>query len=142
MRQNLPGFDVWALENEAAAVIAHALHGRVAEVESVTRGQTERLAAMLVTPPMMSQLSIGGYPVPGALLLAVAATDAERTPARAARLVAIAEKWRYTKTFVDIDQIRRLAMDADRAAYEQAVADYAGLDRVELRRIALDVLSG
>ncbi|MEV6605251.1 BTAD domain-containing putative transcriptional regulator [Kutzneria sp. NPDC051319] len=142
IRQNLPGFEVWTLENEAAAVIAHALHGRLAEVESVTRGQTERLAAMLVTPPVPTQLSIGGYPVLGALLLAVAATDAERTPARAARLVAIAEKWRYSKTFVGVDRIRQFAMDADRAAYERAVADYAGLDRVELRRIALELLSG
>ena len=142
VRQNLPGFEAWALENEAAAVIAHAVHGRRAEVVSITRGQTERLTAILADPPSASPLSIGGYPVLGAVVLAVAATDAERTPARAARLVAIAEKWRYTKTFVGIDQIRRLAMDADKAAYERAVADYAGLDRVELRRIALDVLSG
>jgi predicted ATPase/DNA-binding SARP family transcriptional activator len=142
VRQNLPGLEVWALENEAAAVIAHALHGRLDQVEAITRGQSERLAALLVAPAVPTQLSIGGYPVLGALLLAVAATDAERTPARAARLVAIAEKWRYSRTFTGADRIRRLAVDADPAAYERAVADYAGLDRVELRRVALDLLSG
>jgi hypothetical protein len=91
---------------------------------------------------MPTQLSIGGYPLLGALLLAVAATDPERTPARAARLVAIAEKWRYSGTFTGGDRIRQLAVETDRAAYERAVADYAGLDRVELRRIALGLLSG
>jgi hypothetical protein len=43
---------------------------------------------------------------------------------------------------VGVDRIRQFAMDADQAAYERAVADYAGLDRVELRRIALELLSG
>jgi predicted ATPase/DNA-binding SARP family transcriptional activator len=142
VRQNLPGFEAWAMENEAGAVIAHALHGRLAEVEWVTRGQTERLAAMLVTLPMPSPLSIGGYPVLGALLLAVAATDVARTPSRSARLVAIAEKWRYTRTFVGMDRMRQVATDADRAAYEQAVADCAGLANEELCRVALDLLSG
>jgi len=142
VRQELPGFEVWAMENEAGAVIAHALHGRLADVESITRGQNERLAAMLVGFPMPSALSIGGYPVLGALLLAVAATDVGQSPKRSARLVAIAEKWRYTKTFVGIDRMRQVATDADRAGYEQAVADCAGLTNDELRRVALDLLSG
>lgn len=100
--------------------------------ESVARLQDEELI----------QQNLPGYEVWTPENEAVAATDAERTPARAARLVAIAEKWRYSKTFVGVDRIRQFAMDADRAAYERAVADYAGLDRVELRRIALELLSG
>jgi predicted ATPase/DNA-binding SARP family transcriptional activator len=142
VRQDLPGFDTWAMENEAAAVIAHALHGRLDLVAAVTRGQHERLVARLVTLPTTSSLSVGGYPVLGALLLAVAATDVAHAPTRSARLVAIAEKWRYTKTFVGIDRMRQMATDADRAGYEQAVADYAGLANDELRRVALDLLSG
>jgi predicted ATPase/tetratricopeptide (TPR) repeat protein len=142
VRQSMPGYGSWALENEAAAVVAHARHGRLAEVESITRGQAERLASLLAEPPTTLPLSIGGDQVLGALLLAVAVVDARRTPARAARLIAIAERLHYVKTFLGIDQVRRLASDADETAYERATAAYAGLGRSDLRRIALDVLSG
>jgi hypothetical protein len=58
-------------------------------------------------------------------------------------MTALAERFRFLRTFhptMASAPARRAAEQADRSAYEQAVASYADLDRDGLRAAALAVL--
>jgi hypothetical protein len=87
----------------------------------------------------------------GTLLLAIAIADlarARRTddPAlgrSAARMIALAERFRFLRNFqptMSAASARADAAQADRAAYDEAVSSYADLDRAGIRAAALDLL--
>jgi hypothetical protein len=80
-------------------------------------------------------------PVQGGILLALAMIDLARggDPARAARMIALAERLNFVRTFQPTmapDAARRTAQDAAGPAYADAVSEYAGLDRDGLRDAA------
>ncbi|HEX8927904.1 MAG TPA: AfsR/SARP family transcriptional regulator, partial [Actinomycetota bacterium] len=150
------GFDIdpeqepWVLEARAVAVVAHAQHGRLDLVAELADQLPHRLETMLTSralnPPFVAE-----FPLDGAVMLAVAMVDLDRAArtgdrraaSSAARLVALAERFRYTRTFqptMASARARQAAKDADRPAYDDAVSSYAGLDPAELRAVALEVL--
>ncbi|MFG2176327.1 ATP-binding protein [Streptomyces niveus] len=145
--------DLWAVEIDTAAVMAHAQHGRldlVAEAAGeLRRSLTKALAAPLVSSPM-SRLEL---PACGALLLALATVDLaaveESTDGgtglrrSAARLIALAERFRLLRNFqptMSPARARRTAERADATEYARAAAEYAALPHEDLRAAALDAL--
>jgi predicted ATPase len=131
----LPGSAAWAVEVQAATVLAHAQHGRLDLVRHIAADLPELLSRLLAPGDRTGV----GDPVRGGLLLALAAVDLEhgrRTgdghgAASAARLTALAEGLRFTRDFhptmpAAYAQLRaELCASADYAA---AVSVYAGLD--------------
>jgi len=145
-----PEQEPWVLEARAVAVVAHARHGRLDLVAELADQLPHRLETMLTSralnPPFVAE-----FPLDGAVMLAVAMVDLDRAArtgdrraaSSAARLVALAERFRYTRTFqptMASARARQAAKDADRPAYDDAVSSYAGLDPAELRAVALEVL--
>ncbi|HVW43851.1 MAG TPA: BTAD domain-containing putative transcriptional regulator [Amycolatopsis sp.] len=123
------GADAWVLEVRSVAVVAHARHGRISEVIAVADELARRLPALLA--------STMDFPVCGAVLLAAAATSRGE---RAARLVALAERFGYLRNFLPTMSLAG-ARELAGPAYPDAVSDYAGLGPGELRAAALDVVS-
>lgn len=84
------------------------------------------------------------------MLLALAAVDLAplqpTSPGKAraaARMIALAECFRYLRAFqptMSSARARRAAEQADRAAHEDAVSSYANLHRDQLRAAALSLL--
>lgn len=159
--------DLWAVEIDTAAVMAHAQHGRldlVAEAAGELRHSlTKALASPLVSSPM-SRLEL---PACGALLLALATVDLAAgdggggdgddgsgsgsggddggTTLRrsAARLIALAERFRLLRNFqptMSPARARRTAERADATEYARAAAEYAALPYEDLRAAALEAL--
>jgi hypothetical protein len=133
-------------------VVAHAQHGRLDLVQELTGELPDRLAAMLRhpvanPPPYLMELHVSG-----GLLLALAMVDLdrgtragdERATRSGARLVALAERFRFPRNFqptMAAARARRAAEQADRPAYDEAVSSYAGLGRGDLRAAALAALA-
>ncbi|WP_433272402.1 ATP-binding protein [Actinosynnema sp. CS-041913] len=143
--------DPWVVEARSVAVVAHARHGRldlVADLADALPGPLPHLLAHpLVDPPQY----LVAPTICGTLLLATAMADlarARRTgdPAlarSAARMIALAERFRFLRYFqptMSTAAVRADAERADRAAYDEAVSSYADLDRAGLRAAALDLL--
>ena len=90
-------------------------------------------------------------PISGGLLLALAMVDLdrgaragdERATRSGARMVALAERFRFLRNFqptMSAARARQAATHADRPAYDEAVSSYAGLDHEDLRAAALAAL--
>ncbi|MET0132229.1 MAG: BTAD domain-containing putative transcriptional regulator [Kibdelosporangium sp.] len=136
-----PGMDPWQSEIQAAAVVAHARHGRLDLIRGLVAQLPARLAWLLEHPTRQPSPFLLEYPVWGALLLAIAVTDL--AGADAARMIAIAERFRFLRSFqptMSPRRARQAAEQADPVAYAEAVSAYATLDRDELRADALQVL--
>ena len=145
-----PGEDPWILEVKAVTVVAHARHGRLDLVEELTGELPHRLSTLLTTPVAQSPF-LAQFPLFGALLLALAVVDLDRG-ARAgdqratrsgARMVALAERFRFLRAFqptMSSTRARHAAEQADRSAYDDAVSSYADLGHEELRAAALAAL--
>ncbi|MEU8613998.1 AAA family ATPase, partial [Actinoplanes sp. NPDC048791] len=145
--------DPWAVEARSVAVVAHARHGRLDLVADLADTLPGRLIRLLSQPPAGSP----PYPIEqlicGTLLLAIAVADharARRTgdpelARSAARMIALAERFRFLRMFqptMSAASARADAEQADRPAYEQAVLSYAGLDRAGMRLAARDLVRG
>ncbi|MBG0565498.1 ATP-binding protein [Actinoplanes aureus] len=134
----------WTVEALAAAVIAHARHDRLDLVADVADGLPGRLEHLLTHPPVDPPPYLIEETVCGTLLLAVATTELARARTRsAARMIALAERFRFLRTFQPTMSGAAARADAERsdpAAYAEAVSSYAGLDRAALRAAALDLL--
>jgi len=148
-----PGQETWILEATAVTVVAHAQHGRLDLVGDLAGELARRLAAMLGSPVANPPPYLMELPTCGGLLLALAMVDLDRAArtgdkdaARSgARLVALAERFRFLRNFqptMSAARARRAATDADRPAYDEAVSSYAGLDADGLRAAALAALAG
>lgn len=135
----------WVLEIRAAAVAAHARHGRLDLVEPLAALLPERARARL------ERGAPADLPVCGALLLALGTADLVRGEARGrpatvrggVRLLALTESFRCLRTFqptMSSARAREAARRADAAAYEDALSGYAALSRDGLRAAALDLL--
>ncbi|WP_308016515.1 ATP-binding protein [Jidongwangia harbinensis] len=143
--------DPWVVEARSVAVVAHARYDRLDLVADIADRLPGRLRRLLTHPPAHPPPYLMEQPVCGTLLLAVAMADLARArltgdpvPARAAaRMIALAEQFRFLGNFqptMSATAARADAERADRAAYQEAVSSYAGLDRAGLRATALDLL--
>ncbi|GHH11877.1 ATP-binding protein [Streptomyces lanatus] len=134
----------WRLELQAVAVTAHARHGRTDLVAPLAAALPERLTTLLNRPPTAAHPTTADLPVQGALLLALGTADlANGEHARGVRLLALAERFRYLRNFQPTTSSARTREDAehaDRAAYADAVSEYAALDADGLRERALGLL--
>jgi hypothetical protein len=143
-----PGFEPWTLEYQAVAVVAHAQHDRLDLVKDVIAELPGKLSALLGKPVSRSSPYIVDLPICGALLLALAMVDLSRGSAAAvrvtaARMIALAERFRFLRAFqptMSPARARAAAEEADKAAYDDAVSSYAALGRDELRAAALELL--
>ena len=144
------GHDLWSREAEAVTVVAHAHHDQLDLVAELTGELPRKLATMLAHPAGL--VFLVELPVAGALLLAVAKVDLvagrragdHRAMRAAARMVALAERFRFARSFqptMSPARVRAAAERADRPAYDDAVASYAGLGRDELHAAALAALA-
>ncbi|MFG2058762.1 ATP-binding protein [Micromonospora sp. NPDC048930] len=142
----------WALEIQAAALAAHARHGRVDLVPGLADDLRGKGSALLVGPIANPPAFLAQLPVCGSLLLALAMVDLDRgrrtgDPAAltsGARLIALAERFGYQRNFqptMSSVAARQAAETADRAAYDAACAAYAALDHDELRLAAVAALA-
>jgi hypothetical protein len=126
-----PAGDSWAREVCAVAVVAHAEHGRLDLVGDIAAELPAMLAATV------------DLPARGALLLAGGMVQLHRNnQAAAVRMIALAERLGFRQDFqptMSGARIRGIAERTDRAAYDQAVSSYAGLDPDELRLIGSDL---
>jgi hypothetical protein len=147
-----PGLDPWTLEVQAVTVVAHAHHGRLDLVQQLTGELPHTLSAILTSPIGTPLPSIFELPVCGALLLALGMVDLDRgqrvgdeqATRSGVRMIALAERFRFPRTFqptMSAARARRAAEHADRPAYADAVSTYADLGREELRAAAQTVLA-
>ncbi|MFC8825673.1 ATP-binding protein [Streptomyces sp. NPDC057137] len=146
--------DLWAVEIGTAAVLAHAQHGRLDLVAETAGGLRPSLAKALASPLASSPMSLLELPACGALLLTLAmvdlaavdgTTDGDGAALRrsAARLIALAERFRLLRNFqptMSPARARRTAERADAAEYARAAAEYAVLPHEDLRAAALEAL--
>lgn len=144
----LSGLDPWTLEAHCVTAIAHARHGRADLVEDIVAGLPARLANLLGDLPFPMPSSFMDLPVGGGLLLALAMVDLARADAaqdvrtRAARAIALAQRLHHVRNFqptMSTAAAGRAAEDADGPAYRDAVSEYAGLGRAELRAAAREL---
>jgi tetratricopeptide (TPR) repeat protein len=144
------GFDTdlsqeqWPLEAKAVTVVAHAQHGRLDLVEELIAELPRRLSTMLANPVANPPPYLMELPTCGGLLLALAMVDLDRgATSSAARMIALAERFRFLRNFqptMSAARARRAAEQADRPAYDEAVSSYAGLGHGDLRAAALALL--
>jgi predicted ATPase/DNA-binding SARP family transcriptional activator len=145
-----PDQEPWVVEAEAVTVVAHARHGRLDLVDGIARKLPRRLSTVL-TSRVVNPAYMVEFPLCGALLLALGMADAERgvrtDDQRARRLgartIALAERFRYLRTFqptMSSAGARHAAEQADKSAYDEAVSSYADLGPDGLRTAALDLL--
>jgi predicted ATPase/DNA-binding SARP family transcriptional activator len=145
-----PDQEPWTLEAKAVAVVAHAHHGRLDLVEEITGELPHRLSTML-TNPVANPPYLVEFPICGALLLALAMVDVDhgartgdqRATKSGARMIALAECFRFLRAFqptMSSARARHAAERADRPAYDEAVSSYADLGREDLRAAALEAL--
>ena len=144
--------ETWTLEVEAMTVIAHAEHGRLHLVGRLS-GRLPRDAAALLRERIGSPAaSYSDNPIIGTMLAALAAVDLDRgqrtgdaeATGCGVRMIALAASLRFNSGFqptMSAARIRRLAEQADRPAYTEAVSAYTGLDWNELRAAVSAALS-
>ena len=146
------GLDPWTLEVQAVTVVAHAHHGRLDLVQQLTGELPHKLSVILTSPAGTPLPSVFELPVCGALLLALGMVDLGRgqrsgdvqATRSGVRLVALAERFRFPRTFqptMSATRARHAAERADRPAYAEAVSRYADLGRAELRAAAQTALA-
>ncbi|PRY32475.1 ATP-binding protein [Umezawaea tangerina] len=145
------GREPWESEVRTVAVVAHARHGRLDLVREVAAATRTTLTARLTRFGASPVPSYSDFPVNGALLVAAAMleldhaerADDPRARASAARMIALAERFRFSRGFqptMSPAHTRATAERADRSAYEDAVSSYADLGYADLPAAALALL--
>jgi tetratricopeptide (TPR) repeat protein len=135
-----PFLDRWVLQILAVAVTAHAHAGRLELVPEPVDRLRQGLRTLL-SGPSGSPMEL---PVIGTVLHALGMAGLASGDAGAVRMIALAERLRVLRDFqptMSADRARKVAEDADRAAYADAVSEYAALGRDELREAARAVMS-
>ncbi|MEU9453026.1 BTAD domain-containing putative transcriptional regulator [Streptomyces sp. NPDC048277] len=136
-----PFLDSWSLQVQAAALAAHAQHGRLEPVAHLADGLRKRLLGMLSGAPGAGDLL--ELPVYGSVLLALGFAGLARGETAAVRLMALAERLPVMRDLPTLSSARsrQAAENADRAAYADARSEYAALEQEELRATALRELT-
>ncbi|MFB7933835.1 BTAD domain-containing putative transcriptional regulator [Streptomyces sp. NPDC056039] len=139
MHSGDPFLDRWVLQIQSAAVTAHAHVGRLEPVAEVVDGLRQELRTMLDGP--------AGSPMElryGTVLHALGMAGLASGDASAVRMIALAERLRVLRDYqptMSAARARQAAEKADRAAYADAVSEYAALERNELRDAARAVMA-
>ncbi|MGX1620440.1 ATP-binding protein [Streptomyces sp. NPDC055506] len=134
-----PFYDRWVLQIQSAAVTAHAHHGRIELVADVVDRLRQELRTMLDGP--------AGSPVEfqyGTALHALGMAGLATGDSSAVGMIALAERLRVLRDYqptMSAARARTAAEKADRAAYADAVSEYAALERSELRDAARAVMA-
>ncbi|MFI9587853.1 ATP-binding protein [Streptomyces sp. NPDC052236] len=148
MHSGDPFLDRWALKIQSAAVTAHAHVGRLELVAEPVDRLRQELRTLLSGPsgsPM--ELPVFGTVLHALGMAGLASGDAGAgagAGAGAVRMIALAERLWVQRDFqptMSADRARKAAVDADRAAYADAVSAYAALGRDELREAARAVMA-
>ncbi|MFG1790008.1 ATP-binding protein [Nocardia sp. NPDC049149] len=138
------GIQVWALEIRAAAVLAHAYHGRLDLVDQLVADLPGQVTTLLTHPATTPGGHLAELTACGAVLSALAVVDIDRDlRADGARLLALAERFdppRHIQPTMSSSRARHRAENADGAAYVEGVSTYAALDVLGLRSAALSAL--
>ncbi|MER5212187.1 BTAD domain-containing putative transcriptional regulator [Streptomyces sp. NPDC002838] len=140
MHSGDPFLDRWVLQIQSAAVTAHAHAGRLGLVAEPVERLRQGLRTLL-SGPSGSPMEL---PVFGTVLHALGMVGLASGDAGAVRMIALAERLRVLREFqptMSADRARKAAEDADRAAYADAVSEYAALERDELREAARAVMA-
>jgi predicted ATPase/phage baseplate assembly protein W len=140
MRGGDARLDPWAFLIQSVAVTAHAHAGRLGLVAEVVDRLRQRLRTLLSDPVG----SPSELPLFGTLLHALGMAGLASGDTSAVRMIALAERLGVMREFqptMSADRARRAAEDADRAAYADAVSEYAALERDELREAARAVMA-
>ncbi|GAA2648096.1 ATP-binding protein [Streptomyces vastus] len=138
-----PFFDRWVLQVLSVAVTAHAHAGRIELVAEPIDRLRQGLRTLL-SGPAGSPVEL---PVFGTVLHALGMAGLASGDAGAVRMIALAERLRVLRDFqptMSADRARKAvgaAGDAARAAYADAVSEYAALERDELREAARAVIA-
>ncbi|WP_406438749.1 AfsR/SARP family transcriptional regulator [Streptomyces sp. NBC_00631] len=136
-----PFLDSWSLHVQAAALAAHAQHGRLEPVAGLSGHLRERLLGMLSGdgPAAGDLLEL---PVYGSVLLALGYAGLARGDTAAVRLLALAEVLPVMRDLPTLSSARsrQAAGNADGAAYADARSEYAALGRDQLRAAARQAL--
>lgn len=140
MHGSEPWLDPWRLQIQAVAVTAHAHAGRLELVAEPVDRLRQQLRTLLADPSR-SPMELPSF---GTVLHALGMTDLASGDARAVRMIALAERLRVLREFqptMSAARARQSAEDADRAAYADAVSEYAALNRDGLREAARALIS-
>ncbi|MER5824156.1 AfsR/SARP family transcriptional regulator, partial [Streptomyces mirabilis] len=132
--------DPWAFLIQSVAVTAHAHAGRLGLVAQVVDRLRQRLRTLLCDPVG----SPSELPLFGTVLHALGMAGLASGDTSAVRMIALAERLGVMREFqptMSADRARKVAEDADRAAYTDAVSEYAALERDELREAARAVMA-
>ncbi|MFC4470248.1 ATP-binding protein [Streptomyces xiangluensis] len=138
-----PFFDRWVLQMLAVAVTAHAHAGRLELVAELVDRLRQGLRTLL-SGPSGSPME---FPVFGTVLHALGMAGLASGDTSAVRMIALAERLRVMRDFqptMSADRARKAvgaAGNAARAAYADAVSEYAALGRDELREAARAIIS-
>jgi predicted ATPase/DNA-binding SARP family transcriptional activator/phage baseplate assembly protein W len=138
-----PFFDRWVLEILAVAVTAHAHAGRLELVAEPVDRLRQGLRTLL-SGPSGSPMEL---PVFGTVLHALGLAGLASGDTTAVRMIALAERLRVLRSFqptMSADRARQAvgaAGNAARAAYADAVSEYAALRHDELREAARAVMA-
>jgi len=138
-----PFFDRWVLQILAVAVTAHAHAGRLELVAEPVDRLRQGLRTLLSGPSGSPR----EFPVFGTVLHALGMAGLASGDAGAVRMIALAERLRVMRDFqptMSADRARQAvgaAGNAARAAYADAVSEYAALGRDELREAARALIS-
>jgi predicted ATPase/DNA-binding SARP family transcriptional activator len=140
MHSGDPFLDRWALQIQSVAVTAHAHAGRLELVAEPVDRLRQGLRTLLAGPSgSPTDLHLFGTVLHALGMAGIASGDA-----RAVRMIALAERLRVLREFqptMSAGRARKAAEDADRAAYADAVSEYAALERDELREAARAVMA-
>ncbi len=135
----------WTGEVRAAALVAHARHGRLDLVPGLADAHLAVLVAVLDDPAVVLPTHLFGLPVLGAHLLALAALDlAGGAAGSGVRLTALAERLHFQRYFQPTmagAPARAAAEAADPAGYARWTRDYADLDPSGARAAARAALA-
>jgi predicted ATPase len=132
--------DPWVFLIQSVAVTAHAHADRLALVAEVVDRLRQRLRTLLCDPVG----SPSELPLFGTMLHALGMVGLASGDTGAVRMIALAERLGVLREFqptMSADRARRAAEEADRAAYADAVSEYAALERDELRAAARAVMA-
>ncbi|WP_308310905.1 BTAD domain-containing putative transcriptional regulator [Streptomyces sp. GbtcB6] len=136
-----PFLDSWSLHLQAAALAAHAQHGRLEPVGELAGQLRERLLGML-SGDASGAGDLLELPVYGAVLLALGHAGLACGDTAAVRLLALAEQLPVMRDLPTLSSARsrQAAENADGAAYADARSGYAALGRDQLRSAARQAL--
>ncbi|MDQ1042355.1 BTAD domain-containing putative transcriptional regulator [Streptomyces sp. V4I2] len=143
MHSGDPFLDRWALQIQSVAVTAHAHAGRLELVAEPVHRLRQGLRTLL-SGPSASPMDLHLF---GTVLHALGMAGLASGEARAVRMIALAERLRVLREFqptMSADRARKAvgaAGNTARAAYADAVSEYAALERDELREAARAVVA-